>query len=71
VIHLFALTTDQGTAMPETALCSAHNDEPGRVLAVDAAASDWDGEPSWQDCTQNQELSCIVCGYTLIPEETP
>lgn len=58
---MFALTTTQGTAMSETALCATcHADPRQRHAALDAAdqTSDWDGDKNFKDCTGNDALEC-------------
>jgi hypothetical protein len=61
-MRMFALTTTQGTAMPETGLCGVHvEDGEARARALQAAADDL-GEPRFVDCTGNPELACTACG---------
>lgn len=60
-VKIFALTTVQGTAMSETALCATClADTRQRDAALDAAdqALDWDGDKNFKDCTGNDALEC-------------
>jgi hypothetical protein len=59
--RMFALVTTQGTAMPETGLCELHRVTHAQ-LAHDQADADWDGDEQ-HDCTGNDLISCIVCGW--------
>lgn len=62
---MFALVSDQGTAMHETALCGkCHAVPENQGYAEDQAsmADDWDKEEGWHDCTGNEYLQCITCG---------
>jgi hypothetical protein len=67
--RMFALITARGTAMAETALCGQHRATHAQLVR-DMAESDpapgpgqgWDGG-ELHDCTGNEALSCIVCGY--------
>lgn len=72
-MQLFAQVDNQGTAMPITTLCVHHKDSHRNHFEVDY--SDILGksegyrkipltDPSWHDCTSNDELSCNVCGAT-------
>jgi hypothetical protein len=60
-VKMFALTTTQGTAMSETALCATClTDTRQRDAALDAAdqALDWDGDKEFKDCSDNDALEC-------------
>lgn len=60
-VKMYALTTTQGTAMSETALCATcHADPRQRDAALDAAgqALDWDGDKDFKDCSGNDALEC-------------
>jgi len=65
---MYALLSNQGTAMAETALCAEHvADEDCRFEAFGnaPAGSDPDSAPldaDFEDCTGNDALSCIICG---------
>ena len=63
--RMHALTTDQGTAMAESAACStcAETAAAERVMSDAAAlASDYSGQGA-RDCTGNEALECQVCGW--------
>ena len=63
MIDIYALVTDQGTATPETALCSAHmTPEHMRAMQEQASESDIDFERGFVEATGNDELVCNVCG---------
>jgi hypothetical protein len=65
--EMWALTSKQGTAMPETALCENHvlmGSERGRVNSVAGFSPDWDGDPQMKECTENDQLACTKCGAT-------
>lgn len=60
-VKMYALTSVQGTAMNETALCAtclAVPREREAVLAAAAEAADWDGSKEFKDCTENDALEC-------------
>lgn len=66
-VRIFARVTEQGTACPETALCSIHYasnanrkvfGNPDHIHFRDAPTG------SWHDCTANETLSCVVCGWS-------
>lgn len=69
---IFALVSNQGTACPETALCSQHMTSDNKDLSVrvsqigfgktgpDAA----DIARGFVDCTGNENLACQACGIT-------
>lgn len=62
---MFALVTDQGTAMHETALCgNCYPNEQNKGYAEEQAhmAGDWDEKENWHDCSGNDYLQCIICG---------
>jgi hypothetical protein len=56
---MYAMTTTQGTAAAETALCPLHDSPTQRENAERRAAED---VSRWEDCTGNDVLKCIVCG---------
>ncbi|MCL4414773.1 MAG: hypothetical protein M1522_08535 [Actinobacteria bacterium] len=58
------LTTRQGTAMPETALCGHHFTAALIRKATDNAltSEDWDGNEGFIRAFDNPELHCIECG---------
>lgn len=60
-IRMHALVTGQGTAASETALCSTH-DTPQKRAEVERAVPGGSDIllGSWQDCTGNEELSCVA-----------
>jgi len=62
---LLALVSEQGTACSETALCdSCHRAHPGqRIKIQEKAARDIPDPRNWHDCTENEALTCNVCGY--------
>lgn len=63
---MYALTSKQGTAMAETALCGScvlMGSEKGRVQGEAGIAGDWDGDPAMKDCTPNDALTCTHCGH--------
>lgn len=67
---IFALTTDQGTAMAETALCEGcYSVEANQGYAEDCAsqADDWESSNGWTDCSGNEMLECVTCPR---PEES-
>lgn len=63
-MKLFALVTDQGTAAAETCLCENHIDVNGFSLACRQADIDVRMSKGFVDCSENEELECIVCGAT-------
>lgn len=61
--QIFALTTDQGTAMKETALCAGcYPVVANQGYSEDCASQtdDWDCA-GWTDCTGNDALECVTC----------
>lgn len=64
-IRKAALVTNEGTAMPETCLCSQHMVEPHLTASFHEAtkARDWNGQEALSDVTENENCSCIVCGF--------
>lgn len=65
--RMFALLSDQGTAMSLTALCdrcvtTLANCTTARNTA--AAEGDWNGH-DFVDCTENEALSCQSCGRVV------
>lgn len=62
---MFALVTDQGTAMSETALCgNCHPVIANQGYCEEQAgyAGDWEESEGWRDCSGNDCLQCIMCG---------
>lgn len=57
--RMYALVNEDGTAMAETALCSVCYPEQGKQELAALAASE-PGE--WEDCTENDALTCRHCG---------
>lgn len=58
---LYAFVTTQGTAMAESALCTACiGDKASEELAL--PGNDWDGGIR-VNCTDNDELECQSCGW--------
>lgn len=61
---MFALVTDQGTAMSDTALCATcYGGSFNRCNAESnaRAAADWN-EQGWHDTSGNEALVCVSCG---------
>lgn len=61
---MYALVTDQGTAMPEAALCApcyAAPENQGYAEEQGRMAVDWDRN-GWVDCSGNEALACVICG---------
>ena len=73
-----ALTTTQGTAMAEYALCELHyrsekwrNDtveDAGIEASLDEPHDRWDGG-GWVDVRSNDALECRVCGENEAADE--
>jgi hypothetical protein len=65
-MKIFALLSCQGTACSETALCHTHFSPENRKMAYEAGCQNTVDPPfsivGWADCTDNDALSCIVCG---------
>jgi hypothetical protein len=62
--RMFALTTTQGTAMAETAICSDHWAKTFKRIRSNAQfIEDWD-RLNFVDCSGNELLECTVCGAT-------
>ena len=63
---MHALTSTHGTAMLETAFCSECNSLDVRSAMRRAAlgARDWDQDPLFKDCTDNEQLICANCGWS-------
>jgi len=70
-MKLYALTTTgQGTAAAETCLCDLHVQDEVEVARVRRNAdTDVDREAAFVDCTENDALSCVVCGAGARPDE--
>lgn len=65
---MLALTSDQGTAMSETAICDTHPEaERDTLKRLAARSGDWD-HGDFHDCTGNEALTCQVCGRSLFEE---
>ena len=67
---IFALLSDQGTACAETALCNVCfnlSDDAGQSYKgkIESQQSNDVVPDSWADCTDNDALSCNVCGITF------
>jgi hypothetical protein len=65
-MHLFALVSAQGTACHETCLCKDHFTPEHRKTAFEAGQQNT-SDPStdgWVECTDNDALKCIVCGFS-------
>lgn len=61
----FAMTTDQGTACPETCLCEAHSDKRKEYENTFCAHLGYGDPPvagSWTDCDENEDCICQECG---------
>jgi len=64
-VKIFARTTRQGTAAPETALCeSCLCMDWVKERILQNPVSDIAPENLWGDCTDNPELECAECGAT-------
>lgn len=59
---MFAMITEQGTAAAETALCE-FCDTTHKKNHLAATADEDVVQGSWQDCSENKALICMVCGY--------
>jgi hypothetical protein len=61
---LYALLTEQGTAMPETALCSNHSSASYRRAMREIAQQepDYAVNGPFTNVQGNSEVSCQVCG---------
>lgn len=58
---MYALTSDQGTAMTEAALCATCLADPRQRAAALLAAGqsdDWDGDKEFKDVSGNDALEC-------------
>jgi hypothetical protein len=68
---MFAMVTNQGTAMSETALCSEHYVDPyiGFARATGEGADDIGEDRTFHDCTDNDELACVECGASTLEQE--
>lgn len=64
---LFALTSKAGTACSEVCLCDACDSTAARARLSAEAAKSHDSDPpvpdSWTDCSENDDIACVVCGY--------
>lgn len=60
--QMFALTSDQGTAMHETALCSECFTDENKLAVAIVAGEDESGR-DFEDCTGNDALQCRVCHW--------
>lgn len=60
-MKLYALTSMQGTAMGETALCDGHFHEGRRdMVQLAQEAGDWSGG-NWHDVSDNDFVECQMC----------
>jgi hypothetical protein len=68
---MFAMVTNQGTAMSETALCSEHYVDPyiGFARTTGEGADDIGEDRTFHDCTDNDELACVECGASTPEQE--
>lgn len=60
-----ALVTAQGTATHETGLCdTCYLDPKNQAYAREMAsrANDIDPQVAFEDCSGNEEVTCIICG---------
>ena len=60
---LRAMTTNDGTAAAETALCNDCDSDENRVRLEGGADSDLLPR-SWAECSENSFLVCQVCGMS-------
>lgn len=63
---LFALTSQQGTACSETAVCSVCSKPEVQKKIEEGRCKGHPDDPiagTWVECTQNEALKCIVCGF--------
>ncbi len=56
---IFAMISEQGTATDETSLCEQHLTPEHQA---DIPTPRDVPERDWIDCTDNDALSCVVCG---------
>lgn len=65
--RMYAYVTDSGTAISETALCEVHRHTHEHIAPMppDAMIDRF----GFVDCTGNDLLSCIVCGYSVNTRE--
>lgn len=65
-MRIWAILTEQGTAMSETSLCDEHLTPSNRVEAIRDADLDmglvWLQDDPFVDCSGNEALECRVCG---------
>lgn len=65
---MMALTTTQGTAATETALCAqCFHDDTARERVSASAYSDVEATADFTDCSQNGALECVQCGAVANP----
>lgn len=61
---IYALTSTQGTAISETAICGGHWKKDFDHIRSNAQfIDDWD-RLDFQDCSGNEVLECQICGAT-------
>ena len=68
---MYALVSDQGTAMHETALCNTHYKDPDErnvALEMGEAAGDADPSLEFRNVSENDALSCLICGAGNLEE---
>lgn len=64
-MKMLALTSTQGTAMGETAICDTHPEADRNILKRLAHRSgDWD-HGDFHDCSGNEALTCQMCGAVV------
>lgn len=61
-ITMQSLTTDQGTAMPESTLCTIHQSDADRAYVESIAQPDAARPFLWVDSSDNDAVECAVCG---------
>lgn len=67
-MKMFSLVNDQGTAAYETSLCEncmseKDNQLYAREMAGQSILDDVDPESDFVDCSGNEVILCIICGY--------
>lgn len=63
-MSMYALTTTQGTAMSETAICGGCFTPEAKARAIFRAESDKSSN-DFADCTGNEVLECNECGNSI------
>lgn len=74
-MKMYALLSDQGTAAIETALCERCMGDPkmskqARQQAEQSSLNDVPPDAPFRDCTENDALQCIGCGWAPNGEPT-